>query len=164
GSGVGGLTPDSCLLTPVPKITDFGLAKRLDDDTNQTRTGDIMGTPSYMAPEQAVGNVRAVGACTDIFALGAILYEMLTGWPAFRGATMLDTLEQVRAQEPLPPSRFQSKLPRDLETVCLKCLEKEPRRRYLRATDLADDLQRFLDGKPVCARPITWWERGLKLA
>jgi hypothetical protein len=146
----------------LPKVADFGLAKQLDpacrssvlDDAGQTRTGTVLGTPSYMAPEQAAGKVKELGPWTDVYALGAILYEALTGRPPFRAASVLDTLEQVRTQEPVPVSRLQPKVPRDLETVCLKCLEKEPRKRYASALDLADDLQRFLDGKPVRARPL----------
>ena len=114
----------------VPKITDFGLAKRLDEDSGQTRSGAVLGTPSYMAPEQAAGRTREMGLLVDVYALGAILYETLTGRPPFRAATALETLEQVRSQEPVPPSRLQPKVPRDLETVCLKCLEKEPKKRY----------------------------------
>src|SRR5262249_56717109 len=127
----------------VPKVTDFGLVKRLDADTGQTRTGAVLGTPSYMAPEQAQGQTREVGPLSDVYALGAILYETLTGRPPFRGATVLDTLEQVRWQEPVPPSRLQPTLPRDLETICLKCLEKDAAKRYATAADLAADLHRF---------------------
>jgi tetratricopeptide (TPR) repeat protein/tRNA A-37 threonylcarbamoyl transferase component Bud32 len=143
----------------LPKITDFGLAKQLDADSLRTRSGDILGTPSYMAPEQAYGRNHAVGPATDVYALGAVLYEMLTGRPPFRGATVWDTLHQVGLEEPVPPRRLQPKAPRDLETVCLKCLHKEPRRRYPSAAALADDLRRFLDGSPVRARPLPWWER-----
>jgi WD40 repeat protein/serine/threonine protein kinase len=159
------LTPDPCLLTPVPKIADFGLAKHLAgqrgtgesaapaEPTCQTQTGEILGTPSYMAPEQAEGRIKEVGPAVDVYALGAILYECLTGRPPFRGETTLDTLEQVRNQEPVPPSRLQPRLPRDLGTVCLKALAKEPARRYASAGELADDLRRFLDGRPITARP-----------
>jgi serine/threonine-protein kinase len=136
----------------VPKITDFGLAKRLDEQS-QTRTGEVMGTPSYMSPEQAAGK-KDVGPAADVYALGAILYELLTGRPPFRGATVLETLEQVLTQEPVPPSLLQPKVPRDLEAVCLKCLHKEPAGRYPGAAALADDLDRFLAGEPISVR--TW--------
>jgi WD40 repeat protein/Flp pilus assembly protein TadD len=158
------LPGESRLNEAVPKITDFGLAKRLDDDSGQTRTGAIMGTPSYMAPEQAAGLTRHIGPPADIYALGVILYEALTGRPPFRGATVYDTLEQVRSQEPVPPSQLLPGVPRDLETVCLKCLHKEPPRRYASAADLAADLDRFLEDRPVRARRTPAWERALKWA
>ena len=149
------LKPGNVLLSAdgTPKIADFGLAKRLEDDSGQTRTGAVMGTPSYMAPEQAAGQTKAIGPPTDVWALGAILYECLTGRPPFRGASVLETLELVRTQEPVPPSSLQPKVPRDLETICLKCLEKEPAKRYAAAGALADDLGRFLTDKPITARP-----------
>ena len=147
-----------------PKITDFGLAKLVDQEKLQTQTGDILGTPSYMAPEQATGQAHVVGPAVDIYALGAILYEALTGRPPFQGATVLDTLEQVRVQEPLPPSRLQPNVPRDLDTVCLKCLEKAPRQRYATAGGLAEDLGRFLNGMPTLARPVPVWEQAWKWA
>jgi tetratricopeptide (TPR) repeat protein len=145
----------------VPKIADFGLAKQFDSDDGtlvpggQTVSGAILGTPAYMAPEQAAGGSAAVGPPADTYALGAILYECLTGRPPFRAATLLETLEQVRTQEPVPPGRLQPRLPRDLQTVCLKCLEKEPARRYASALALADDLGRFLRGEPIRARPAS---------
>ena len=112
------------------KITDFGLVKRLEDDSSQTRTGSILGSPNYMSPEQAKGETHKVGPAADQYALGAILYELLTGRPPFQGASVLDTLDQVRKKEAVPPSQLQPKIPRDLETICLKCLEKDPERRY----------------------------------
>jgi WD40 repeat protein len=148
----------------VPKITDFGLAKQMDSAVGRTRTGAILGTPSYMAPEQAGGRHREVGPAADTYALGAILYELLTGRPPFRAETPLDTILQVVGNEPVPPSRLQPKVPRDLETICLKCLQKEPHKRYASAGELADDLRRFLDGEPVRARPTPAWERLAKWA
>jgi WD40 repeat protein len=138
----------------IPKITDFGLAKQLDSEHGQTRSGAVVGTPSYMAPEQAAGKSKEIGPATDVYALGAILYECLTGRPPFKGATPLETLELVRQAEPVPPSRLTPRLPRDLETICLKCLHEEPAGRYASARDLAQDLRRFLDGRPVHARPV----------
>jgi predicted Ser/Thr protein kinase len=134
-----------------PKITDFGLAKQLGDDSGLTRSGTILGTPSYMAPEQAAGDVRSVGPAADVWALGAVLYDALTGRPPFRGATAAETLDQVRHQEPVSPRRLCPDLAPDLEAVALKCLEKHPGARYTRANDLADDLERWLRGEPVAA-------------
>jgi WD40 repeat protein len=137
-----------------PRVTDFGLAKRLDVDAGPTRTGAVVGTPSYMAPEQARGDARQVGPAADIHALGAILYELLTGRPPFQGATPLDIVRQVLDSEPVQPARLYPGLPRDLETICLMCLRKEPDRRYASALELAEDLRRFLAGEPVRARPV----------
>ncbi|HEV3083818.1 MAG TPA: protein kinase [Gemmataceae bacterium] len=145
-----------------PKITDFGLAKRLDADLRQTQTGAVLGTPSYMSPEQAAGNISAIGPCTDIYALGAILYDMLTGRPPFKSNTLADTLHQVQAMEPVSPGRLEPNVPRDLETICLKCLRKEPARRYPSALALATDLRRYLNGEPIQARPTPTWERIVK--
>lgn len=143
-----------------PKITDFGLAKQLDsDEGSQTRTGSVMGTPSYMAPEQAEGKTREIGPAADIYGLGAVLYAMLTGRPPFQGASVIDTLLQVRYEEPIPPRRLAPNVPADLETICLKCLEKDPPKRYARAGDLAEDVRRFLRGLPIQARPVTLPER-----
>ena len=147
------VTRDSSLVTA--KITDFGLAKVLDDTAEAlTETGAVLGTPTYMAPEQARGRVAEVGPAADVYSLGAILYELLTGRPPFRGVTKLDTLRQVTDDPPTPPRRLAADCPRDLETVCLRCLEKDPARRYASAEVLADELRRFLDGKPILARPV----------
>jgi serine/threonine-protein kinase len=154
----------SKLPSAMPKIADFGLAKRMDSGVGQTASGAILGTPSYMAPEQAGGRSKEIGPATDVYALGAILYELLTGRPPFRAETPLDTVLQVVSEEPVPPSRLQSKLPRDLETICLKCLQKEPRKRYDTALDLADDLGHFLADEPIRARPARPWERAWKWA
>jgi eukaryotic-like serine/threonine-protein kinase len=152
------LTTDHWSLTTA-KIADFGLARRLDVDQGQTQSGTILGTPSYMAPEQAAGDSKRVGPAADVYALGAILYEMLTGRPPFTGETVYETFRQVREQEPVPPRRLQPKVPRDLETICLKCLQKEPRKRYATADALADDVRNFQEGRPVRARPVSSLER-----
>jgi serine/threonine protein kinase len=149
-----------CPLPTVLKITDFGLAKRLDSDsTAWTMDGAVLGTASYMAPEQAAGRVLEIGPAVDIYALGAVLYEMLTGRPPFRGESWNQTIDQVLHDEPTPPTRWQADVPANLETICLKCLEKEPSRRYARAAELADDLSRFLAGQPVTATPLSNDER-----
>jgi WD40 repeat protein/serine/threonine protein kinase len=148
----------------IPKVTDFGLAKLLDTESGQTRSGAVMGTPSYMAPEQAAGNTRAVGPAADIWALGTVLYELLTGRPPFRGERPVATIQLVLTAEPVQPSELVPGLLLDLETVCLKCLRKEPERRYRTADELADDLRRVLDGRPVLARPVGPGERLVRWA
>ncbi len=144
-----------------PKITDFGLAKKVEGGSGLTQTGAVMGTPSYMAPEQAEAK-KDVGPAADIYALGAILYECLTGRPPFRGATPLDTIMQVVAEEPVSVRQLQPSCPRDLETMCLKCLRKEPGKRYGSATELAEDLRRWQAGEPITARPVGRVERAAK--
>jgi WD40 repeat protein len=156
------LTPGNLLLTSegTPKVTDFGLAKFLTDDgAGHTQTGMILGTPSYMAPEQVGGRSWETGPGTDVYALGAILYECLTGRPPFKAGSPMETLLQVQSMEAVPPSRLLPKVPRDLETVCLKCLEKEPRKRYPSAGELAEDLRRFLADEPIRARRASAAER-----
>jgi hypothetical protein len=143
----------------VPHVTDFGLAKDPGDDRKLTRTGATIGTPCYMAPEQATSNSAAIGPATDVYALGSILYEMLVGRPPFEAETALATLMRLLQDEPVSPASLRPSLPRDLVTICLKCLEKSPRRRYASAADLADDLCRFRKGEPIQARPIGAAER-----
>ncbi len=155
------LKPSNVLLAEdgTPKVSDFGLARQLDEDSGQTQAGAVVGTPSYMAPEQAAGEAYAAGPAADVYALGAILYECLTGRPPHRGGTVAETLEHVRTREPEPPRRLRPNLPRDLETVCLKCLRKEPERRYASAEALAEDLRRWAAGEPIAARPVGGLER-----
>jgi WD40 repeat protein/tRNA A-37 threonylcarbamoyl transferase component Bud32 len=165
-SGVSGhesasLTPDACFLTP--KISDFGLAKQIDSASGRTASGAILGTPSYMAPEQANGS-KEIGPAVDTYALGAILYELLTGRPPFRAATPLDTVLQVVGSDPVPPTRLNPQVPRDLETIALKCLQKEPAKRYSSAAALAEDLHRWQAGEPIAARPAGTIEKATKWA
>jgi WD40 repeat protein len=155
------LTPGNVLLFAdgTPKLSDFGLAKLLVGGSSLTQTGAIVGTPSYMSPEQASGTSRDVGPTVDVYALGTILYELLTGRPPFMAATPLETLALVAHADPVAPRQLQPSVPRDLETICVKCLRKEPGRRYASAADLADDLKRFLNNEPILARPAGWVER-----
>ena len=150
------------------KITDFGLAKLLPlagaSEARMTESGMILGTPAYIAPEQARGHVGEIGPASDIYALGAILYELLTGRPPFQGPSPMETLLQAARQEPVPVTRLAPRVPRDLNTICLKCLEKDAQKRYVTAADLATDLGKFLDNEPILARPIGTIERSLRWA
>jgi WD40 repeat protein len=160
------LKPGNVLLTGtgVPKISDFGLAKKLDEEFSRTYHGALLGTPAYMAPEQARGEPGDVGCAADVYALGAVLYECLTGQVPFRAATLPDLLDLVRHAEPVPPTRLNARLPRDLETITLKCLQKPSAGRYGSAAELADDLERYLDGRPIRARPVSVAERAFRWA
>ncbi|MCY3022114.1 MAG: protein kinase, partial [Planctomycetota bacterium] len=160
------LKPANVLLTTQgdPKIMDFGLAKRVESGEALTQSGAVMGTPQYMAPEQASGEARRVGPPADVYALGAILYAMLTGRPPFSADTALGVLRKVLSDEPTPPTTLHGRIPPDLETICLKCLRKEPQRRYASAQELAADLRRFLNHEPIVARPTGTWERAAKWA
>ena len=165
GEGSQTATRASPLTTHQPKITDFGLAKRLDSTSVAwTQDGAVLGTASYMAPEQASGHVQNIGPAVDIYALGAILFELLTGRPPFEADSWNQTIDQVLHSEPAPPTRLNPAVPRDLETICLKCLEKDPRRRYVSAEELAADLGRFLESKPVVATPLSDRERLARVA
>ena len=171
------MKPDNVILTEdgIPKVVDFGLAKLIEEprdvvddrtergtswDDGQTLQGTVLGTPSYMAPEQVVGDIARVGAATDVHALGAMLYELLTGRTPFKGeGSLSDLMARVMTDAPDPPSRWRRGVPRDLDAICLKCLEKDPERRYSTAAALADDLERFLAGQPIAARPRGGWDR-----
>jgi tRNA A-37 threonylcarbamoyl transferase component Bud32/tetratricopeptide (TPR) repeat protein len=144
-----------------PHVTDFGLAKRLDGSQEATQSGALLGTPSYMSPEQANGSRGTISTTTDVYGLGTILYALLAGRAPFAGTTLVDTLEKVRSETPEPPRLLNSRVPRDLEIICLKCLEKEPERRYQSALEVADDLERWLHGVPILARPVSAATRAL---
>jgi CubicO group peptidase (beta-lactamase class C family)/tetratricopeptide (TPR) repeat protein len=147
-----------------PRVTDFGLAKKVQGDSGLTGSGQIMGTPSYMPPEQAGSRRGDIGPAADVYALGATLYALVTGRPPFQAATAMDTVLQVIGDEPVPPRRLNAAVERDLETISLKCLEKDPARRYSSAEALGEDLGRYLAGEPILARPVTAWERAGKWA
>src|SRR5690606_1030354 len=150
------LKPSNVLVdrTNRPLITDFGLAKQVSNQSQLTMSGAIIGTPSYMPPEQATGDGERVGPWSDIYSLGAILYELLTGRPPFRAATPFETIRQVIESEPVSPRLVNPSVPKDLETICLKCLQKEPAKRYATSQELAEELGRFINGEPIKARPI----------
>lgn len=143
-----------------PLVTDFGLAKQTENANTLTLSGQIVGTAAYMAPEQAAG--RSIGTATDIYALGAILYELLTGAPPFQATTTLELLVRVKTEEPVPPRYLNPNIPRNLQTICLKCLEKNPNRRYESAAAMATDLELWLAGKPIVAKPISWLVRAVR--
>lgn len=154
-----------------PRVTDFGLAKRIEDDSGLTLSGQVIGTPGYMPPEQARGDARLVGPESDVYALGAVLYFLLTGRPPFQEASVWDTIAQVLHRDPVSPRVLEPAIDADLETICLRCLQKSPATRYRSAGDLADELERYLRGEPVWARPVgpgarflRWCRRNPKLA
>lgn len=155
------LKPSNVLLDAFdqPRVTDFGLAKILGHDAELTATGDVLGSPSHMPPEQAAGNLGHTTAQSDIYSLGSILYQLISGRPPFQGATLAELLVQVQSSEPIPPRQLNPSVPADLQSICLKCLQKEPSRRYASAQELAEDLGRFVDHKPVLARPVSSAER-----
>ena len=155
------LKPSNILLdsNDEPHIADFGLAKKIGGDSTQTRAGVVMGTPSYMAPEQAAGKIQELGPACDVYGLGAVLYELLTGRPPFRSESPLDTVVHVLEKDPAPPRLLNPKIERDLETICLKCLEKDPSHRYASAAELAEDLGHFLNGEPIRARSFNMIDR-----
>jgi serine/threonine-protein kinase len=159
------LKPGNVLLTSdgIPKLSDFGLARHLEQSADLTQTGVPVGTPSYMAPEQAEGKSHDVGPAADTYALGAILYELITGRAPFRAETAAETLRQAKSRDPVPPSRLNAAVPRDVETICLKCMEKDPQRRYASALALSEDLKRFLRNEPIVARPVGILERTVRL-
>src|SRR5205809_2207120 len=145
-----------------PHLTDFGLARLVETESTVTRTMEVLGTPSYMAPEQAVGNNAAVSGLTDVYGLGAVFYQLLTGHPPFAGGTTYETVRMVLETEPRQPQLYNSKLDRDLATICLKCLEKDQERRYSSALELAEDLERWLKHEPIRARRTGLFTRGRK--
>src|SRR5207247_2071071 len=145
-----------------PHLTDFGLARLVETESTVTRTMEVLGTPSYMAPEQAVGNNAAVSSATDVYGLGAVFYQLLTGHPPFAGGTTYETIRQVLDTQPRQPRAWNRKVDRDLATICLKCLEKDPKRRYSSALGLAEDLERWLKHEPIQARRTGIFTRGRK--
>jgi hypothetical protein len=161
GTNAGSTEISTSALHPsfLPKLTDFGLAKRVEGDNELTATGQVIGTPSYMSPEQAAGKIDEIGTASDVYSIGATLYELLTGRRPFQAATSLDTLMQVLETDPVPPRLLNSTVPRDLQTICLKCLEKDPKSRYRSAGLLAAELGRFLSGEPIHATSVNLLRR-----